>query len=60
MTVKETIKEDLLNAVGNPAGLREVFMRHDHSKGPLYSALGEATAELRRPFDTARREGRRR
>ena len=56
MTLKQRVTEELLGAVNDSAGLKEVFRLYAHSKGPLYGALGEATAELRRLFDTARRE----
>ncbi|MBI4234322.1 MAG: hypothetical protein HY686_07775 [Chloroflexi bacterium] len=54
MTMKETITGELLDAVEDPAGLEALFHRHARSKGPLYSALGEATAKLRHRLEKAR------
>ena len=43
MTVKETIVRELLDGADAPDVLEEVFRRRSGSKGPLYSALAEAT-----------------
>ena len=47
MTMKETITQELLDAVDDPGGPEAVFQRHSHSKGPFYAALSAATAQLR-------------
>ena len=46
-TVKETIRQQLLEAASNPDGLEAVLRKHSGSKGPLYLALAEATSQLR-------------
>ena len=56
MTLKRTITEQLLNCVDDPGGLEEVFRRHSRSKGPLYSALAEATGQLQRRLEALRFE----
>lgn len=44
----ETITSHLLEAAIEPDGLAAVLHRHSRSKGPLYHALAQATAELAR------------
>lgn len=51
MSIKETIIKELLDHISEPAGLEEVYKRHSRSKGPLYSALAEATNELRLEYE---------
>ena len=46
MSLQELITQDLLDAAGDPVALHRVFDRHKASKGPMYAALGEATANL--------------
>ena len=45
-TRTEAIARELLNAALDPGGLPAVLRRHSRSKGPLYLALAEATAEM--------------
>lgn len=45
-TLTETIREKLISAVENPAGLDGVLHEYAHSKGPFYTTLAQATAEL--------------
>jgi len=51
-TLTNEITRELLDAVGNPAGLEAVFQQHSHSKGPFYHALAQATASLTEHFST--------
>jgi len=51
MSIKETILKELLDHISEPTGLEEVYKRHSRSKGPLYSALAEATNELRLEYE---------
>ena len=51
MTVKETITKEFLDCLHEPSGLESVFQRHSRSKGPLYSALAEATTQLRQRLE---------
>ncbi len=51
-TLTNEITQELLDAVGNPAGLEAVFQQHSHSKGPFYHALAQATASLTERFST--------
>ena len=51
MTIKDTIKKELLDCADDTSGLEGVFKRYGHSKGPLYAALLEATAELRGQYE---------
>lgn len=50
VTLTEKITQQLLDAADDPAGLEAVFQQHGHSKGPLYSALAQATATLKDRF----------
>lgn len=59
MSIKETITKELLDRIDDPAGLEEVLKRHGRSKGPLYSALAEATAQLRRQYESLVQETQR-
>ena len=52
VTLTEKIAQQLLDATDNPAALEAVFQQHSHSKGPLYSALAQATATLKGRFST--------
>ena len=36
MTLKQTITQELLHSVDDPAGLEELFQRKKHSKGSLF------------------------
>ena len=56
MTLKQTITEELLDSVDDPVGLEEVFRQRSRSKGPFYMGLAEATSELRRRLETARKQ----
>ena len=53
MTLKDTITRELLDSVDNPVGLEEVCQQYGRSKGPFYSALAQATTELRHRFRQA-------
>jgi len=46
MTLKERITQELLESIGDPAGLEEVLKRNSRSKGPLYLGLAQATTEI--------------
>jgi predicted nuclease with TOPRIM domain len=46
-TLTDKITHELLDCVGNPAGLEKVLGHYGKSKGPLYGALAQATASLR-------------
>jgi len=45
-TLTNTITQELLDAVDNPAELDAVLKKHSHSKGPLYHAVAQATTRL--------------
>ena len=47
MSLRELIKQEMLEAAGDPQAVQSVFDRYARSKGSLYMALGEATLELR-------------
>jgi len=47
MTLKETITRELLSAVDDPSRVQEIFQRYRGSKGPMYSALADATSQTR-------------
>ena len=46
ITKKKTITNELLDAVGDPSGLEEIFRHHRGSKGPFYLGLADATTQL--------------
>lgn len=46
-TLTEEIKDELLNAAGDPGGLAAIFEKHKGSKGTLYGALAQATVALK-------------
>ncbi len=46
MTITNVIYQKLLDATGDPGGLQAVFNEYNHSKGPFYIALAQATASL--------------
>ncbi|MBI4303513.1 MAG: hypothetical protein HY665_04160 [Chloroflexi bacterium] len=45
-TITETIREELLGCVNDPAAVESVLQKHSHSKGPAYTALAQATTVL--------------
>ena len=45
-TVTQTITEKLLDAIQDPVVLQAVLKEYSHHKGPLYSALAQATSVL--------------
>ena len=47
MSIKQSVETELLDSVGDPDGLEEVFGRYGRSKGPFYLGLAAATAQLR-------------
>ena len=53
MTIKQTIVDELLECGDDPTALKEVFDRYSRSKGPLYSALSEATSRVRQQLGAA-------
>ena len=53
MTLKQTITQELLDAVDDQGGLEDVFRRYSHSKGPFYLGLAEATFQLELRFNEA-------
>ena len=46
-TLTESITQELLDAVDDPAGLEGIIQKHARSKGPLYAALAQATSCLK-------------
>lgn len=52
MTLTQVITKELLESVGQPGGMEQVFRTHSRSKGPLYSALADATVEIRRRLES--------
>jgi len=46
MTLRETITEELLNAVEHPEQLENISRTYSRSKGPYYAALLDATNQL--------------
>jgi hypothetical protein len=51
-TLTETIKDELLDSVENPAVLPAVLQQYSHSKGPLYIALAQATSVITQKLAT--------
>ena len=51
MTLKAKIIGELLGSLDDPGGPEGVLRRYGHSKGPLYSALAEATSRLRQEME---------
>ena len=54
MTIKQTVIDELLDAVDDPAVLEGIFRRYSRSKGPFYLGLAEATCRLESRFHEAR------
>jgi len=51
MTLRETITEELLNAVEHPEQLENISRTYSRSKGPYYAALLDATNQLQEQLD---------
>ncbi len=51
MTLRETITEELLNAVEHPEQLENISRNYSRSKGPYYAALLDATNQLQDQLD---------
>ena len=51
MTLRETITEELLNAVEHPEQLENISRTYSRSKGPYYAALLDATNQLQDQLD---------
>ncbi len=47
-TLTETIAEELLDSLDDPAGIERVMVQNRGSKGPLYGGLARATMWLHR------------
>ena len=55
MTIKQTIVDELLDCGDGPV-LKQVMDRYAKSKGPLYSALAEATSALRHRLEATHKQ----
>jgi hypothetical protein len=53
VTITETITGKLLDGVNDPHGLQSVLQEYNHSKGPLYIALAEATSIMTQKLTTS-------
>lgn len=55
MTLTNQILDELVDCAADPDGLEEVLRKYVRSKGPLYSALAQATSHIRKRLeDTSR------
>ena len=57
-TLKETIRREILDTVHDEDRLRSVLKNRGRSKGPLYLALAEATAEMIERLEKAHEEAK--